>query len=239
MNKIKIHFASKAEAQELIHGDTQYYNRLQQMDIDWRARKENATLDELIAYAQSQVQNFSPRNIRILKDSVARINHLIDERGCQLPLPEEIIFVKTDMMDEGGATGYTTRNQIFLKSYLLDRPSRGLDILIAHELFHCITRHSPEFRKKMYALIDFTVMDHDIEFPEDIGYRIMANPDVDHIDSYAEFDIDGKKRKCALVPFYRMSWDEARDEDGEEASFFNHIAEVLIPIDDFSEFFDF
>jgi hypothetical protein len=66
----------------------------------------------------------------------------------------------------------------------------------------------------------------------------MANSDVDHIDSYAEFDIDGKKRKCALVPFYRMSWDEAYDEDGEEASFFNHITEVLIPIDDFSEFFD-
>ena len=55
MNNIKIRFASKAEAQELIQGDTQYYNRLQQMDIDWRARKENATLDELIAFAQSQV----------------------------------------------------------------------------------------------------------------------------------------------------------------------------------------
>lgn len=238
MNEINIRFASKAEAQELIPGNTQYYNRLKQMDIDWRARKENATLDELIAFAQSQVQDFTPRNINILKDSIVRIKHLLDKRGCQLPIPEEIIFVKTDMMDEGGATGYTTRNQIFLNSYMLDRPSRGLDILIAHELFHCITRHSPEFRKKMYALIGFTVMDHDIEFPEGIGYRIMANPDVDHIDSYAEFDIDGKKRKCALVPFYRMSWDEACDEDGEEASFFNHIAEVLIPLDDFSGFFD-
>ena len=122
MNKIKIHFASKAEAQELIQGDTQYYNRLQQMDIDWRARKENATLDELIAYAQSQVQDFTPRNIRILEDSVARINHLIDERGCQLPLPEEIILVKTDMMDEGGATGYTTRNQIFSRAVPLHHP---------------------------------------------------------------------------------------------------------------------
>ena len=125
MNEINIHFASKAEAQELIPGNTQYYNRLKQMDIDWRARKENATLDELIAFAQSQVQDFTPRNINILKDSIARIKHLLDKRGCQLPIPEEIIFVKTDMMDEGGATGYTTRNQIFLESYMLDRPSRG------------------------------------------------------------------------------------------------------------------
>jgi hypothetical protein len=50
MNEINIRFASKAEAQELIPGNTQYYNRLKQMDIDWRARKENATLDELIAF---------------------------------------------------------------------------------------------------------------------------------------------------------------------------------------------
>lgn len=70
MNEINIRFASKAEAQELIPGNTQYYNRLKQMDIDWRARKENATLDELIAFAQSQVQDFTPRNINILKDSI-------------------------------------------------------------------------------------------------------------------------------------------------------------------------
>ena len=53
MNEINIRFASKAEAQELIPGNTQYYNRLKQMDIDWRARKENATLDELIAWTST------------------------------------------------------------------------------------------------------------------------------------------------------------------------------------------
>ena len=47
MNPIKIRFALKEEAQKLILGNTQYYNRLSQMDIDWRARKADATLDDL------------------------------------------------------------------------------------------------------------------------------------------------------------------------------------------------
>ena len=238
MNKINIRFASKAEAQELISGNTQYYNRLKQMDIDWRARKENATLDELIAFAQSQVQDFTPRNINILKDSIARIKHLLDKRGCQLPIPEEIIFVKTDMMDEGGATGYTTRNQIFLNSYMLDRPSRGLDILIAHELFHCITRHSPEFRKKMYALIGFTVMDHDITFPDAIRQRIAINPDVEHMDNYAEFTINGQKRRCELILLYDKSWKEASAEKGDDIVFFLFVKPTLVPLDDMTKVYD-
>ena len=43
-NKLNVRFASKEEGQQLILGNTQYYNRLTQVDIDWRARKENATL---------------------------------------------------------------------------------------------------------------------------------------------------------------------------------------------------
>ena len=104
--------------------------------------------------------------------------------------------------------------------------------LIAHELFHCITRHSPEFRQKMYSLIGFTVMDHDIEFPERIRRRIMANPDVEHIDNYAEFTIDGVKRKCTLVTYYTSSWKEARISKGPTTRFFDNIRVVLLPLDE-------
>ena len=58
-NKLNVRFASKEEGQQLILGNTQYYSRLTQVDIDWRARKENATLDELISFAQSQVLDFT------------------------------------------------------------------------------------------------------------------------------------------------------------------------------------
>ena len=89
----------------------------------------------------------------------------------------------------------------------------------------------------MNALIGFTVMDHDIEFPENVRRIIMANPDVEHFDNYAEFTINGQKRKCALFPCYRKSWAEASTEDGKAASFFHHVVRVLAPLDDLNEGF--
>lgn len=249
-NTLNVRFASKEEGQMLIQGNTQYYNRLSQVDIDWRIRKENATLDELKTFAKQQVLDFTQREMELVMSSVNFIEHRFDAFECQLPLPEEIVFVKTTMNDEGNASAYTSGNMIFLSDRVLCQnmslgcilgggsfATVGLNILIAHELFHCLTRRSPEFRRKMYALIGFTVMDHDIEFPEHIRRMIMANPDVEHIDNYAEFTINGVKRKCALITYYGRSWAECSALQGKPARFFNCTNTALVPIDDLSTHF--
>ena len=176
--------------------------------------------------------DFTDDDKNIVMQIVCFIERRLDEFGCHLPLPDEIIFIKTTMDDEGSASGYTSRNMIVLNELYIEKSSSFLLELIAHELFHCITRHSPEFRQKMYSLIGFTVMDHDIEFSERIRHRIMANPDVEHIDNYAEFTIDGVKRKCTLVTYYTSSWKEARISKGPITRFFDNIRVVLLPLDE-------
>jgi hypothetical protein len=202
------------------------------MDIDWRTGKEESTLDQLIAFAQSNVLDFTERDKNIIIHTVKFIEHRLDELKCQLPLPDEIVFIKTTMEDEGDAAAYTSGNMIFLNASCIECLPSSRRELITHELFHIITRHSPEFRQKMYNLIGFTVMDHDIEFPEQTKCRIMANPDVEYIDNYAEFTIDGVKRKCALVAYYVRSWAEASKLEGPFATFFNNIRTVLLPLDE-------
>ena len=187
-NKINIRFASKDEGQQLIKNSS-YYNRLTQMDIDWRAKKQNASLAELITMAQDNVLDFTDADKDLVIQAVKFIESRLDKFDSQLPLPPEIIFVNTTMEDEGSAGAYTSGNMIVLNQSCIVYPY--IEELIAHELFHCITRHSPEFRQKMYSLIGFTVMDHDIELPERIKRVQMANPDVEHIDNYAEFTING------------------------------------------------
>lgn len=231
-NKLNVRFASKEEGQQLILGNTQYYNRLTQVDIDWRARKENATLDELISFAQSQVLDFTQREIDLVMGVVHFIEYRFYQFECKLPLPDEIVFVKTNMKDESNASAYTSGNMIFLNAHALFGFETFIRELIAHELFHCLTRRSPEFRQKMYSLIGFTVMDHDIEFPEHIRRMIMANPDVEHIDNYAEFTIKGEKRKCALITTYGRTWTEASTLQGKPARFFNCTNTILVPLDD-------
>ena len=231
-NKLNIRFASIEEGQQLIQRNTQYYHRLTQMDLDWRCMKEGATLDELIPFAQSNVLDFTDRDKDIIMQAVDFIEHRFDEFECRLPLPGEVIFIKTNMEDESNAAAYTSGNMIFLKYSCLERRSSFLRELITHELFHIITRHSPEFRQKMYSLIGFTVMDHDIDLPERIKRVLMANPDVEHIDNYAEFTIDGVKRKCTLITYYTWSWAEASELQGPSAVFFRNIDVALLPLDD-------
>ena len=228
-NKINIRFASKEEGQQLIKNSS-YYNRLTQMDIDWRVKKQNASLAELITMAQDNVLDFTEADKDLVIQAVKFIENRLDKFDCQLPLPPEIIFVNTTMEDEGSAGAYTSGNMIVLNQSCIVYPY--IEELIAHELFHCITRHSPEFRQKMYSLIGFTVMDHDIEFPERTKRRLMANPDVEHIDNYAEFTIDGVKRKCALVAYFAKSWAEASKLEGPLATFFNNYHTVLLPLDE-------
>ena len=218
-NKINIRFASKEEGQQLIKISS-YYNRLTQMDIDWRAKKQNASLAELITMAQDNVLDFTDADKDLVIQAVKFIENRLDKFDCQLPLPPEIIFICTTMEDEGSAGAYTSGNMIVLNQSCIVYPY--IEELIAHELFHCITRHSPEFRQKMYSLIGFTVMDHDIELPERIKQIQMANPDVEHIDNYAEFTINGVKRKCTLITYYTRSWAEASAQQGPSAVFFRN-----------------
>ena len=65
--------------------------------------------------------------------------------------PEVVYLVKTNGSEEGGAA-YTRSNGIVLPGRRGGGRSKGL---ITHELFHVLSRHNPELRDKIYAVIGF------------------------------------------------------------------------------------
>ena len=245
IGKIHYHCATKAEGQQLIAANTDYYNNLSQMDLDWRMRKKGATKEEMIEFAKSCVQEFTDKE----KVKIAGVIQFIEKRlhkiGANLPFPkDDIVFIKTSMQEEGEAGAYTHKTEIYIGAGVVRCVERedgkmrlgGVDAealceLVAHELFHCLTRNSPEFRRDIYKLIGFTVMDKDIVFGPAIRKKILSNPDVEHIDNYAEFTIKGKKRKCELLALYTHSWEEAVKEEGEDVTFLKYNKSVLVPID--------
>ena len=231
--QIHYHCASKAEGQQLIVANTDYYNNLNQMDLDWRMRKSGTTREELVDFAKSCVQEFTDKEKERIADAIAYIEKRLRDMGATLPFPkDDIVFIKTSMEEEGGAGAYTHKTEIYIgESVLRHAKTEQLYSLLTHELFHCLTRNSPEFRRGMYKLIGFTVMDKDIAFGPDIQQKILNNPDVEHIDNYAEFTIKGKKHKCELMVLYTNSWEEAVAEEGEGATFFHFNQSVLVPID--------
>lgn len=242
---INYRFASKAEGQRLIKENTAYYNGMTQMDIDWRLEKKGGRLDELISRAQENIQDFTEKEQAYVTLGIGAMEGMVNALGCRLPLPEEIVFIKSTQETEGQAPAYTLKNQIVLSTRLLARSisdrKEEIDMpftrILVHEIFHIITRHSPEFRKRMYSLLGFTVMDHDIEFPQSMREKIASNPDVEHLDNYAEFTIGGVKRKCEMVACFNKSWEETAAENGSADSFLHHIQLGLVPLDNLEEYF--
>ena len=244
---ISYRYASAEEGRQLRLNNTNYFNALTQNDIDWKFRCTGKTVDEYKVFAADQIKDFTDEEKKALDAMITLVETRLDALDVCLRT-DEVVFIKTDMQDERGADGFTHKNEIYLASYLvedlvcalqgniiyspdyLEYVSFDIQYLIAHELFHCLTRNDARFRQQMYSLIGFTVMDHEVEFSPAVRNVLLQNPDVERFDHWAEFTIHGEKRRCILIPVYECSFAEAVATD-PEASFFDYMQCVLVPLD--------
>jgi len=232
-------FAGAEEAAELLLSNRTYYEGLSQLDLDYRVQKRGATLAELEAIVREETLDYTEAEAAAVDAAMAGIERICAERGYALPPTGDIVFAKTTMREECDAGAYTHGTQIYLGQTLLSYGTSESPMaqayfqeVVAHELFHCLTRNHPEFRRSMYAILGFTVVEEDYDFPPEIRARIISNPDVGHHNAYAAFDIGGVKRACAVVFITRRAFEQPGD------SFFDDMAVGLVPIDDLSTMFD-
>ena len=249
VSSIHYRYASAEQGRQILLSNTAFYQSLTQNDIDWKFRQTGKTLEEFKTFSANQIQDFTDEEKKALDAVVTFIETRLDILGIGLPPMEEITFIKSTMEDEGWAGGYTLGNSIYLSSFILQvladlrqgkQPSTPdyneyisltAPCLVAHEIFHCLSRNDAHFRQQLYSLIGFTVMDHEVEFGPAVRDMILENPDVERYDNWAEFTIGGEKRRCILVAIYESTFAEAAATD-PDASFFNHIQPVLVPLDD-------
>ena len=232
-------FADIEEGAYLILGNEEYLQGFNQCDLDYRLQKKGATREEWEELAVRQVEEFSDDEVQTLDAAMAELEGLIVERGITLPESEEIVFVKTTMREEGGASAYTHGTQIYLRASVLSLLTAddekfhkdGVSIL-AHELFHCLTRSNPDFRTQMYKIISFDVQEDDYAFGPNVTERIISNPDVEHHNSSALFTIGGEQKRCAVV-FYAKKFFETKGD-----SFFDNGGTGLVPVDDLNTLYD-
>ena len=197
--EIKFRFADKSEGISLKMGNENYLDNMSQQDLNYRMQKNDTTLDEYKEYSKAQILEFTAEQKKLISDAIAEIQKQIDSNRYKLPLNEELIFINTTAEDELGSYGYTLQNQIYLSNTLVSKSNSSLlKKIITHEIFHCLTRSNPQFKKDMYKIIGFSVADEEPDFPQNIKENIISNPDVKY-DSYATFTINGKKRNCYMV----------------------------------------
>ncbi len=226
-------FATAEEGRELMLANTEYYDNYTQNDIDFRLKKTGGTMDELLEKSADSVNEFSFFEKYSIDRRFAKMSRTLKRNGYKLPETDEIVMISADMQLESGAGGYTHGTEIYLNDKIatvfalidLIPGQNTLDELLWHEYFHCLTRCDPEFRAQMYSLINFTVADHDFELPPCLKDKYSSNPDVEHHNAYATFNIDGRDIDCFAVFITTKDYAEAKSSDDDCKDV------VLVPID--------
>ena len=191
-------FVNVDQAKQLLTTEDLFTNSWSQFDISARLQKKEGSKQELFDFIASQALEWTAEEKTKLGSIFADIDKSVAEQGFNLSLPAEVFFVKTTAKEEGGAGGYTRGTYIVLKNDVVSRPENELKQTVIHELFHILTRNDDKFRRDMYSIIGFKMM-NSIKYPASISDFRITNPDAPQTDSYITLKKDGKPVDCMMI----------------------------------------
>lgn len=212
-------FYNEEQAAEYLT-DSDYLNNFGTFDVQSRLRCKDCSAENVKAFVAKQVSPWDEESVGTIQRIISYLNKNIESNGYKLPLPAKVPFMLTTMAEEGDCMAYTRKEGIAIKSSATYRVSANI---VAHELFHVLTRNNPEFKAAMYELIGFKTLKSDIAVPESFKNMMISNPDVEHHNTYATFKIDGKDVDCAMFIYSDREW--------TGRSFFDYLNIGLLEID--------
>ena len=101
----------------------------------------------------------------------------------------------------------------------------ALERLLAHELFHVISRHDPELRRRLYAIIGFQPC-NSIDLPEALAKQQITNPDAPTVDYYITVEHEGQT--VQVVPILLA---DRPDYDPRRNRLFDYLQFRLLVVD--------
>ena len=223
-DEFTLRFVDAKEAAAMLSTPDGNTDRWSRFDIEARTGRKGATRAELLGEIRACTRDFTAADKDTLRKAFGLFHDKLAEKGLKLPLPDELVLVKTTMREEGGADAYTRENIICIGEGVLGRhTAKELAYLAAHETFHVLTRENPGLRKAMYGVIGFGVLDEEISFADDVTERRISNPDVNRYDSYAMLTVDGVRRPYTMLIY--------SDRDYAGGSLFDYVNIGLVPLD--------
>jgi hypothetical protein len=170
-----IDFATAAQGRELLTTRDDFVTRMSPFDRAARMKTDrDVTEEDYLRFVAANVREWAPDEKAAVEAAWAKLKPKLDE--LRLPFPKTILFVKTTGEEEADAE-YTRGAGIVLPQSALAAEKRGdLPAIVAHELFHVLSRNAPELRDRLYAVIGFHPCG-EIVFPQALAARRITNPD--------------------------------------------------------------
>lgn len=130
-----------------------------------------------LQFMAAQAEDWSDDEKGHLRTALLDVADRAAARGLHIEryFPAEIGVVRSTGKGEFGLP-YTRAASIVLPAKAARLGDERLRGLLAHEMFHVLSRHSAELREKAYRLIGFT-RGGELEMPPELAQRRITNPD--------------------------------------------------------------
>lgn len=167
-------FASLEEGRRLLGSEDAFIRAMSPFDRAARVKSDQAVSPaQFLTFVQANVLPWEDGD----KQSIEAAWRAIQPGLAKLAVaaPKSARLIKTSGAEEGGAA-YTRGEGIVFPKRMLARSDRELQRLLAHELFHVVSRKDPPLRDRLYQAIGFHRCG-DVEFPATLRPRKITNPD--------------------------------------------------------------
>lgn len=192
-----VHFADLSEAQALL-GRSDGFTRAMG-ELDRRARTGNGTdpgEPAFLTHAAAQARTWPAKTWERWQKAIVAVGAALD--GLRVPLPDTILFITTSGAEEFG-NPYTRANAIIIPERVVLEHQKPFG-LIAHELFHILSRHAPERRDALYGMLGFERVGAVSHPPSSAPLR-LTNPDA--YENQHAIEVVGGDRTFLAVPLIR------------------------------------
>jgi hypothetical protein len=172
-----VDFADIHRAQKTLGHKDRYAKQLSDFEMGARQKTTAPTnLKEFLNFAAAAGRSWTALEKDNWQALVGKLSDAME--GLNLHVPN-IDLIKTSGEEEFGGA-YTRRHAImFPESWATSLPMtdpRRAFFLLAHELFHVLSRTDPQLRDDLYALLGFKTVDG-FEYPAELEDRRVSNPD--------------------------------------------------------------
>lgn len=198
IDETEVVFASVDKGKDILTRRDAYVERMSPFDRASRLKTDKDVSEaEYLEFIGPHVLAWNDQEKRKISSALESIRGPLET--LSLPLPDTIYLIRTTGEQQGGAP-YTRANAIVFPEALPKAPAKELRKVIAHEIFHILTRMNPELRHKLYESIGFNYCGEG-ELPEDLKSRKISNPDAPTNEHCIRVVVDGEEHLAIPVIF--------------------------------------
>ena len=184
-----VEFASVKQGRDILGSVDDYVLRMGPFDRMLRLKTARTVSErEFLDFAMDNVLSWTA-------EDKARVGAIVASLAGELgkldaPFPARVLLVKTTGREEEGVA-HTRANAVMLSQRSLGATDAELAGLLAHELFHVVSRHDRDLRARAYRIIGFRVCP-EIVLPVRLAPIRITNPDAPVNDAFIEVVVNGK-----------------------------------------------